>query len=87
MCTDPSVGGTPSGTPSPSHKPTPNPRSKRPFKNPPPIRVDELEVYIQKKRAAGEDGFLADYKVNRWWARIVCMPIMYVDGNRGYLST
>ncbi len=57
---------TPSSTPSPSRKPTvqsPQPE-QLPFKNPTPIRVDELEKYIQmKKSAAGDEGFDADYKV------------------------
>ncbi|XP_071800236.1 receptor-type tyrosine-protein phosphatase mu-like [Asterias amurensis] len=52
--------GTPS-TPTPSEQP-PEPK-QLPFTKPPPVRIEELEEYIQmKKSAAADKGFEADYK-------------------------
>ena len=58
---------TPTGTPSPTRNPTEQPPEPKqlPFTNPPPVRIEELEEYIQmKKSAAADEGFEADYKVN-----------------------
>ncbi|XP_033636915.1 receptor-type tyrosine-protein phosphatase T-like isoform X2 [Asterias rubens] len=67
VCIEPAVRDrpTPTGTPSPTRNPTEQPPEPKqlPFTNPPPVRIEELEEYIQmKKSAAADEGFEADYK-------------------------